>query len=517
MNEKTMATNDGLEVDLKRVFDALLQRAWVIALISVISAILLLTFTLFFITPQYQSKAMFYVNNNSISVGNTSLSISSGDMVASRNLVDSYIVILKSRETLTSVIDYSGVSRSYAQVKDMITAAAVNETEIFEVVVTSPDPYEAERIANAISYILPKRIDTIIEGTSAKIVDAAVVPTKPSSPSFVKNTILGFLLGFVMTAGIIVLKEIFDVTIRREEDVAQICKHPILAGVPDMMTPSKSGYYYGKSGKSGQKKPQKTFKDSDMIGDEIPFAAAEAYKLLRTKIQFSFADDSNCHVIGVSSALSGEGKSTTSINLAHALAQLNKKVLLVDCDLRRPSVAAKLKIKQDHGLSGFLTKQSSFEEIVQEYSFKRGVTLTVVPAGPIPPNPTELLNSGRMARFMERFARQYDYVILDLPPVEEVSDALVAAKLADGVLLAVRQDYCNRVALEDTIRQFEFVNGKILGMLLTCVNEHSAAYGYGYSKYYYRRYYHRYGKYRHYAKSYEESYMENNAKVENTK
>ena len=124
MNEKTMATNDGLEVDLKRVFDALLQRAWVIALISVISAILLLTFTLFFITPQYQSKAMFYVNNNSISVGNTSLSISSGDMVASRNLVDSYIVILKSRETLTSVIDYSGVSRSYAQVKDMITAAA---------------------------------------------------------------------------------------------------------------------------------------------------------------------------------------------------------------------------------------------------------------------------------------------------------------------------------------------------------------------------------------------------------
>ena len=254
-----------------------------------------------------------------------------------------------------------------------------------------------------------------------------------------------------------------------------------------------------------------------MIGDEIPFAAAEAYKLLRTKIQFSFADDSNSHVIGVSSALSGEGKSTTSINLAHALAQLNKKVLLVDCDLRRPSVAAKLKIKQDHGLSGFLTKQSSFEEIVQEYSFKRGVTLTVVPAGPIPPNPTELLNSGRMARFMERFARQYDYVILDLPPVEEVSDALVAAKLADGVLLAVRQDYCNRVALEDTVRQFEFVNGKILGLLLTCVNEHSAAYGYGYSKYYYRRYYHRYGKYRHYAKSYEESYMENNAKVENKK
>lgn len=514
MDEKIEKNSEFAEVNMKRILDALLQKAWIIALVSVVCAILILSITYFFITPQYQAKAMFYVNNSSISVGNSSLSISSGDLVTSRNLVDSYIVILKSRETLISVIDYAGVGRTYAQLKGMISAAAVNETEIFEVVVTSPDPYEAERIANAVAYILPKRINSIIEGTSAKIVDAAVVPTSPSSPSFVTNTLMGFLLGFVMTAGLIVLKEIFDVTIRREEDVAQISKLPILASVPDMMSPTKSGYYYGKSGNK-KKTPQKTFRDTDMIGDEIPFAAAEAYKLLRTKVQFSFADDSNCHVIGVSSALSGEGKSTTSVNLAHALAQLNRKVLLVDCDLRRPSVAAKLRIKQEHGLSSYLTKQSAIEEVVQEYTFKHGVTFTVVPAGPVPPNPTELLNSSRMARFMERYARNFDYVILDLPPVEEVSDALVAAKLADGVLLAVRQDYCNRVALEDTIRQFEFVNGRILGLLMTCARDHGA--GYGYSKYYYRRYYHRYGRYYHYARSYEESYMENKKKTEKSK
>jgi capsular exopolysaccharide synthesis family protein len=245
-----------------------------------------------------------------------------------------------------------------------------------------------------------------------------------------------------------------------------------------------------------------------MVGDDIPFAASEAYKLLRTKIQYSFSDDKNCHIIGVSSALAGEGKSTTSVNLACVLAQLNKKVLLVDCDLRRPSIAAKMKMSNEKGLSGYLTRQCDVEEIVREYQMKHGVSFAVVPAGKIPPNPTELLNSSRMAKFMDRFAKNFDYVILDLPPVEEVSDALVAAKLADGVLLAVRQDYCNRIALDDTIQQFSFVGGRILGLLMTCASESSKGYG----KSYYKRYYSRYGRYRKYARYYEESHKEQASK-----
>lgn len=511
MNENILQNNDEMEIDLGRIIRAMIGKSWLIAIISVLCAVLVFFCTTFCITPQYESSALFYVNNSSLSVGNTSLSISSGDLTTSRNLVESYIVILNSRETLNAVIDYSGANRTYSDMKKMVSAAAVNETEIFEVVVKSPHPEEAEQVANAIAYILPKRIDTIIEGTSAKIVDAAVMPVKPSSPNLTMNTLVGFLLGFVLTVGIIALKEIFDVTIRREEDITQISKLPILASVPDMMGPSKSGYYYGSTKK--RKKSQKHIQEMDLVGDDIPFTAAEAYKLLRTKIQFSFADDNTCHVIGVSSALSGEGKSTTSINLAHALAQLNKNVLLVDCDLRRPSVAAKLKLRQEHGLSGYLTRQSSIDQVVQECRMKQGVVFTVVPAGKIPPNPTELLNSPRMDRFMDRFAKNFDYVILDLPPVEEVSDALVAAKLADGVLLTVRQDYCNRVALEDTIRQFEFVKGRILGLLLTCTTEH----GTGYGKSYYKRYYRRYGKYRQYARSYEESYLENKEKAEKRK
>lgn len=502
MDDKTIEKNDVIEIDLQRVFSAIWSRIWLVMLVSALGAAISFFVTFFAITPQYQSSAMFYVNNTSLSVGDASFSISSGDLSTSRNLVESYIVILNTRASLNDVIDYAGVDRTYSEVKKMLSSASVNETEIFEVVVTSPDPQEAEKIANAIAYILPKRISSIIEGTSAKVVDAAVVPSKPSSPSYTTNTMIGFLLGFILTVGIIALRQIFDIVIRTEEDVVLVSKHPILASVPDMLSRTKGGYYYGGSRK--KKHPKQYQKDADFVGDDIPFAAVEAYKLLRTKIQFSFADENNCHVIGVSSALAGEGKSTSCVNLAYALAQLNKKVLLVDCDLRRPSLAAKLKIGQEHGLSGYLTKQSSIDQAVREYRMKQGVVFTVVPAGKIPPNPTELLNSPRMERFMERFAKNFDYVILDLPPVEEVSDALVAAKLADGVLLTVRQNYCNRVALNDTIRQFEFVKGKILGFLLTCTTENGAGYG----NYYYKYYYRRYGKYYKYARSYEESYME---------
>lgn len=505
MNELEITKKDESEIDLGQMIRTVLDKAWLVVTISVVCAVLTFCVTLFCIAPKYESTAMFYVNNSALSLGNTSLSISSGDLTTSRNLVDSYLVILNTWETLRSVSDYAGIAITPEDLSELITAQAVNETEIFAVTVTSTDPVKAERLANAIAYILPKRIDTIIDGTSAKIVSSALLPVKPSSPSFVMNTILGFLIGFVLTVGGVVMQEIFDITIRKEEDVLRITKLPILAAVPDMLHPTKGGYYNKSSnGKKRKKGTPKNLREEDMVGDDIPFAAAEAYKLLRTKVQYSFSDDKNCHIIGVSSALAGEGKSTTSVNLACVLAQLNKKVLLIDCDLRRPSVAAKMKISNEVGLSGFLTRQCEIDQIVMEYKMKHGVSFAVIPAGKIPPNPTELLNSSRMGRFLERFGRNFDYVILDLPPVEEVSDALVAAKLADGVLLAVRQDYCNRVALEDTIQQFNFVNGRILGLLMTCATEH----GKGYGKSYYKRYYNRYGSYSKYAHAYEKSHME---------
>ena len=496
MDVMNKTKRDEVEINLSRLLRALVRRAWMVAIVSVLCAVLTVVGTLLFITPKYDSAAMFYVNNNNVSIGDSSVSLDSGDLSTSRKLVDSYIVILNTRETLNDVIDYAGVSYTYKELQQMISANAVNETEIFRVTVTSPDPQEAEKIANAIAYILPKRISTIIDGTSAKVVDAAIVPSSPSSPSYTSNAVLGFLIGFVLVVGIISLREIFDTTIRGEDDITQSCPHPILAEVPDMAAGNK-GSYYGSS-RSGKKKGKYTAAHQTeklaLVGPGISFAAAEAYKLLRTKLQFSFADDSDCHVIGLSSAFSGEGKSLTAANLAFALSQLNKKVLLVDCDMRRPTLAEKLGISKYPGLSSYLTRQCSFEELLQRCRFEDTENaFHVITAGHNPPNPVELLSSDRMKKALTIMREAFDFVILDLPPVCEVSDALAIAKETDGMLLVVRQNHCDRLALAEAARQFDFINAKTLGVVFNCTSEPSGKYG----KSYYRQ--HSYQRYRSYG------------------
>lgn len=493
MNENKIERNDEMQIDLQRLISAVWRKIWLALIVSVVCAAIAFSWTYYMVTPLYKSSAMFYVNNNSVSVGDAALSITSGDINAAKYLVESYIVILKSRTSLNDVIDYSGVDRSYSELRSMIEASAVNSTQIFQVVVTSPDPNEAEQIANAIAYILPKRISSIIDGTSAKIVDSAVVPSKPSSPNYTMNTMIGLILGFGLVVGIVVLREIFDIRIRSEEDVERVSRHPILAAVPDMTATSKGSYvYYGHGNK--RDKIQRVgitgqSKQAQLIGGEISFAASEAYKLLRTKLQFSFADDNKgCRVIGLSSALSGEGKSLTAVNLAYAMSQLGKKVVLIDCDMRRPTLAEKLGIQKTPGLSEYLSGQSNDELVCQACGIRNEEdAFDVIAAGHNPPNPVELLSSSRMTKVVARLRDIYDYIILDLPPVEEVSDALAVAKITDGMLLVVRQNYCNRLVLKDTVRQFEFISAKVLGVVFNCASEGDGRFNKKYYKNYQKR------------------------------
>lgn len=495
MNEQETKNSEVVEIDLKRLAQAVISKGWLVAVVAVLCAVIAFLGTFYFITPQYQSSAMFYVNNSSLSVGDASFSISTGDISASKSLVNTYIVILKTRETLNDVIDYAGVDRSSGELAGMIKAESVGETQIFRISVSSPDPVEAEKIADAIAYILPKRISSIVEGTSAKVVDSAVLPAGPSSPSYSRNTVLGFGLGMILVVAVLILRELFNVTIRTEEDITRISSHPILASVPDMVTPSKGGHYSSYDKNSGGKKRGGAGypREHVLVGGGISFAATEAYKLLRTKLQYSFADENACRVIGVSSALSGEGKSLSSINLAYSLSQLDKKVLLIDCDMRRPSISSKLPIDKRTGLSGYLSGLHLMNEIIQDCGLRGEETaFDIISSGSNPPNPIELLSSARMAKLLDTLRKVYDYVILDLPPVGEVSDALAVAKQTDGVLLVVRRNFCERPALSAAVRQFAFVESKILGFVYNCAAQVDGTY----AKSYYKRTYGRYaGKY----------------------
>ena len=486
MDDKKINNSNELEIDLNRLIRAVFAKSWQIGLVAVLCAVVTLLGTVFFVTPQYKSSAMFYVNNSAFSLGEASLSISSSDLSVSRGLVKSYIVILNSRQTLNDVVDYAGADRTYAEMKNMITAEAVDSTEIFRVTVTSPDPQEAERLANAVTYILPKRISSIIEGTSAKIVDSAVLPAKPSSPSYVKNTAIGFALGMLLMGAFVVIRELMDVTIRTQEDIADTCRYPILASVPDMLVQSKGGNYYGYGNTQAVEKGKRiTTGQSELVGGSISFAAAEAYKLLRTKLQFSFADEEGCRVIGISSSLTGEGKSLSAANLAYSASQLGKRVLLIDCDMRRPTLQDKLPIRKSPGLSDFLTGQTLPDNLIQMCGIREDTcAFHAISSGHNPPNPMELLSSLRMERMINRLRKNYDYILLDLLPVGEVGDALAVSKLTDGILLVVRQNLCDRMALNSAIRQFEFVDAKILGVVLNCTTEDGSHYSKRYSKRY---------------------------------
>ena len=486
MNQQTPEKEEFIEINFQRIFETLLKKAWLITIVSILCAVLALGYTHYFVTPQYQSSSMFYVNNSDISVGSASLSLSSSDITASRGLVDTYIVILNTKETLDSVIAYAGVDLNYAQVRSMLSAASIDDTQIFQVTVTDTDPVRAEQIANAIAYVLPNRISGIVEGTSARVVENALVPTTPSSPSYSKNTILGFILGFALTAAIIIIRQVIDNTIRSEADVKQVCDLPILAAVPDMIVPEK-GSYYGYSDDGQKKKKQVTApEDRPVIGSDISFAASEAYKLLRTMLEYSFADEKNCRVIGVTSAMTGEGKSLTAVNLALNLSQMRKKVLLIDCDMRRPSIAAKLGMNKTPGLSGLLSGQREMKSLIRQCGIKdHEKAFHVITSGTNPPNPMELLGSMRMGKILDALREPYDYIILDLPPVCEVSDALVVAKQTDGMLMVVRENYCARSLLNEAVRKLEFVDARVLGISYNCTNKESGRYGKKYYKHYY--------------------------------
>ncbi len=221
---------------------------------------------------------------------------------------------------------------------------------------------------------------------------------------------------------------------------------------------------------------------SAILGSKLSFAAAEAYKLLRTNLVFALADEQGCRVIGITSSLRSEGKSTTSVNLGYTIAETGQKVLLVESDMRLPTFARRFGIAATPGLSNVLAGWNKVETVIQKSGLHEN--LFCISSGDIPPNPAELLCSNRMKNFIEEMKEKFDYIILDLPPVTVVSDALIISPFIHGILVVVRQDYSERRLLAQAMRQLKFAKIKILGFVLTGAGSRKAYGRYGKSKKY---------------------------------
>ncbi|MBQ9750140.1 MAG: CpsD/CapB family tyrosine-protein kinase [Clostridia bacterium] len=209
------------------------------------------------------------------------------------------------------------------------------------------------------------------------------------------------------------------------------------------------------------RKKVETKEKNRKFGKNLDFASIEAYNLLRTNLYFSLADVVGGKVVGVTSPCPQEGKSTTSLNLAYALAAAGHKVVLIDADMRRPSLADVLDMPISPGLSNLLVDENAdaiHASVVHE-------NLSVLLSGDIPPNPSELVVSDKMKALIEKLREAYDYVVVDLPPVNLVSDPIMMSRHLDGMIVIVRHGYTRRRDVNDAVRSLKLVNAKILGFV----------------------------------------------------
>ena len=238
-----------IELDLFQVVNILWQKALILILAATIFGAASFAGTFFFISPKYKATTSMYVNNSSFSFGATSFSITSSELSASNTLVSTYIYILESRTTLEEVISEAGLSYTYEDLEKMIDARAVSDTAAFDVTVESENPVEAELVANTIAKILPDRIAEIVDGSSVRIVDYAIIPAHRSSPSYIKNTLIGALIGGILCSAVVLA--MFVTSEKRNDDIRSVDDLkdmypdiPVLALIPDMRISGKKGYYY---------------------------------------------------------------------------------------------------------------------------------------------------------------------------------------------------------------------------------------------------------------------------------
>jgi len=224
------------------------------------------------------------------------------------------------------------------------------------------------------------------------------------------------------------------------------------------------------------------------LHENLEFTATEQYKLLRANLEFTLPEDQKCPIIGVTSSMRGEGKSTTSINLSYVLAEKGKRVLLIDGDLRIPSIAKKMGIESAPGLTDLLMGKGAQLADFQSAQLKNWY---ILPSGEIPRNPSELLGSRRMETILNDLKEKFDYIIIDLPPVNVVSDALSIAKLITGMVVVIREDYTEKKELEWCFRHLKLSNVNVLGCVMNGAKGEGGTYS-RYKKYKYYKYYSHY-------------------------
>lgn len=410
-------------------------------------------------TSTYQAQISFYVYSNPDYVTDTGVNISSSDITQASNLLASYMQILNSATFLNKVIEHTGLENySVLALQRRIKASSVSNTAVFKVSVVDGNPMNAMNIANAIGELAPAEIISIVKSGGIEVLDEAELPTQPySSTSVMLYVIIGAAAGFMVVALWAIIRGLLNTTIRRVYEIEDYFTIPILGKVPRLLTKSKRDFC------------------DVMLKAESPFEMKEAYNDIRLNLLFAKTEE-KCPVYAITSADCDEGKTTNALNIALSFAQIGKKVLFIDADMRNSNMGELLneQIKNSKsGLSEYLDGSQSKLSVIRVEN-----VLDVIPAGVLPHNPAELLACDRFFELLHEYKKEYDLIFVDLPALGIVSDALTLAKEATAYLLVVREQM-TRLEREDMIvRRLEAVDANIGGFIYNAISMKSQDYNY---------------------------------------
>lgn len=412
--------------------------------------------------PRYQSSVEFFV-----SVSNTATNgqLASGGSFTQQR-VKSYAQLVKTPRALDQVADQTGAG-SGADLAQAITATVPPDSVLIDVAVVDADPAVAQQIASTIAQTFPQTVTQIeqVDGPSpvkVTVVKNAALPTDPVSPQPVKNLLLALVLGGLLGVALAVVRDRLDVTVRSTADLSGLSTAPNLGGIPyDPNAPRQALALL-----------------TDPMGRR-----AEAYRALRTNLRFVNAARRPRRIV-VTSAIVGEGKSTTTANLAMALADSGASVCAIEADLRRPGLLSSFGLDGGIGLTDVLIGNCAIDEVLQPFG---DLPLDLLGAGTLPPNPSELLGSPVMVDLLDQLTQRYDVVLCDAPPVLPVTDAAVLATHCDGVLVIAASGAVTVPGVTETLRQLDAVGAKVLGIVLNRAADERRdgryGYGYGYAAY----------------------------------
>ena len=409
------------------------------------------------LAPIYRASATVLVNETQVPG-----TIAYNDILTSERLTGTYRELIKKRPVLETVVADLALPFGPEELAGMIDVEVVGDTQLLRVSAESSDPEEARLIADAAAnaFIFENTDNQISRPGSVSVVEAAITPDSPVRPNVPLNTTLGALVGLILACGLAALLEYLDDTVKSPDEVEAATGLTTLGGVARFHRPRHP--------------------DAGLVATRHRHPVAEAYRMLRTNVQFSTLEKP-AQTLLVTSANPGEGKTTTVANLALVMAQTGKRVIAVDSDLRRPTLHRLFGVENGTGLTTLLLSgQPNLDGCVKSTSFEN---LWVLPSGPQPPNPTELLGSRRLEAVLQTLKDSADIVILDSPPALAVADASILAARVDGTLLVVDAGRTRADSLQRAKESLSRAKTNLLGAVLNKLTQRGRDY-YDYRYYY---------------------------------